>query len=110
MMNAIKILLAVLLLLCLFDWPYGYYQTVRFAATTGFALLAIGATKQSRHAEMAVYVLLAFLFQPFIKLSLGRLWWNIVDVVIAVGLLISVFSPKKVFIKSEDLDSVRDRV
>lgn len=31
---------------------------------------------------------LALLFQPFIKIALGRLIWNIVDVVVAVGLVV----------------------
>jgi len=32
-------------------------------------------------------VLLALLFQPFLPLSLGRVIWNIVDVVVAVYLV-----------------------
>ena len=31
---------------------------------------------------------LALLFQPFIKIALGRLIWNVVDVVVAVGVSI----------------------
>ena len=36
----LKLGLAVLLLLCLADMPYGFYQLVRFAATAAFAYLA----------------------------------------------------------------------
>ena len=36
----LKLAIAVLLLLCLVDMPYGFYQLVRFAATAAFAYLA----------------------------------------------------------------------
>ena len=37
---AIKIILSILLLVCLLDMPYGYYQFVRFMGMIGFGLLA----------------------------------------------------------------------
>jgi len=33
MLNALKVILSVLLVLCLLDMPYGYFQLVRFLAT-----------------------------------------------------------------------------
>ena len=65
MNNAIKIVLAILLFLCLADMPYGYYQFVRFAGLVGFAILAYKAHEQGRQTEMIVYGGLALLFQPF---------------------------------------------
>jgi flagellar biosynthesis protein FliP len=45
---------------------------------------------------MIAYTRLALLFQPLFKVSLGRQVWNIVDVVVGVGLFISFFiKPKK---------------
>jgi hypothetical protein len=38
-----------------------------------------------------VYAALALLFQPLVKITLGRTIWNIVDVIVATGLLISLF-------------------
>jgi hypothetical protein len=35
------------------------------------------------------------LFQPFFKISLGRTLWNMVDVIVAVGLLLSVYNSTK---------------
>jgi len=75
--------------------PYGYYQFVRLAGLVGFAILAYQANQQGRQTEMLVYIGLALLFQPFIKVALGRQLWNIVDVIVGVGLLISVFGNKK---------------
>ena len=94
--NVIKTVLAILFFLCLVDMPYGFYQFVRLAGLIGFAILAYQANEQGRQTEMIIYGGLALLFQPFFKIALGRQMWNIVDVVVGVGLLISIFmKPKK---------------
>jgi hypothetical protein len=93
--NVIKIVLAILLIICLFNLPYGYYQFVRIAGLIGFAYLAYQAHEQGRQTEMFIYGGLALLFQPFFKISLGRQMWNVVDVVVGIGLLISIFMKPK---------------
>ena len=95
MNNVIKIVLAILFFLCLVDMPYGYYQFVRFSGLVGFAVLAYQAHEQGRQTEMIIYAGLALLFQPFFKIALGREMWNIVDVIIGVGLLVSIFIKNK---------------
>jgi hypothetical protein len=93
--KAIKIVLAILFFLCLADMPYGFYQFVRFAGLIGFAILACQAHEQGRQREMIIYSALALLFQPFFKIALGRQMWNIVDVIVGIGLLISIFTKPK---------------
>jgi hypothetical protein len=83
----VKIALTVLMFLCLLDMPYGFYQFVRFAALIGFGFLAYTATEQNKNTEIIIYACLALLFQPFYKIALGRELWNIVDVIIGVGLI-----------------------
>lgn len=95
MSKIIKIVLAVLLVGCLLNMPYGYYQLVRFVALIGFAVLAYHANKEERHTQMIIYGALALLFQPFLKIALGRELWNIVDIVVAVGLIFSIIRSKK---------------
>jgi len=95
MNKPIKIVLAVLFFLCLVDMPYGFYQFVRFAALIGFVILAYQAHEQGRQTEMIIYIGLALLFQPFFKIALGREMWNIVDVIVGIGLLISIFMKPK---------------
>jgi hypothetical protein len=94
MNQAIKIVLAILFFLCLADMPYGFYLLVRFAGMTGFLMLAVQANRQGKETEMMVYAALALLFQPFFKIALGRTVWNVVDVVVGIGLLMSVFSKR----------------
>lgn len=83
----IKIILAILFFLCLLDMPYGFYEIVRFVALIGFGILAYQASKQKKQTEMIVYGSLALLFQPFFKVALGRELWNIVDVIVGIGLI-----------------------
>lgn len=94
--TTIKIVLSIFLLLCLFEMPYGYYQFVRFAGMVGFALLAYYSYEQNRKVEVIIYVALVLLFQPFIKVALGRTVWNVVDVVVAVGLIGSLLWRKRI--------------
>ena len=75
--------------------PYGYYLFVRFAGLVGFAILAYQAHEQGRQTEMIIYCGLALLFQPFFKIALGREIWNIVDMVVGIGLIISIFMKQK---------------
>ncbi len=75
--------------------PYGYYQFVRFAGLVGFAILAYQANQQCRQTEMIIYGGLALLFQPFFRIALGREIWNLVDVVVGIGLLISILMKPK---------------
>jgi hypothetical protein len=93
--KAIKIILAILFFLCLADMPYGFYQFVRFVGLIGFAILAYQANEQGRQTEMIIYGGLALLFQPFFKIALGREIWNIVDVIVGVGLIVSIFIKNK---------------
>lgn len=89
--NFIKIFLAILLIACLADLPYGYYQFVRFAGLVGFGYLAFNANEQGKKNEVFIYLALAVLFQPFFKIALGRSLWNVIDVVVGIGLIVSFF-------------------
>ncbi|MCX6297007.1 MAG: hypothetical protein NTX97_13280 [Bacteroidetes bacterium] len=92
--NPIKIILAVLFFICLLDLPYGYFQFVRFVGLIGFLILAYQAYENKEQTLVITYVCLAILFQPLIKLSLGRTAWNIVDLVVGIFLIASIFIPK----------------
>lgn len=91
MEKIIKIILSVLFFICLADMPYGYYQFVRFAGLLGFTILAYKAHEQNKQTEMLIYSGLALLFQPFFKIAFGRQIWNIVDVIVGIGLILSMF-------------------
>tara|TARA_B110000285_G_C15069838_1_gene587263 strand:+ start:1226 stop:1528 length:303 start_codon:yes stop_codon:yes gene_type:complete len=91
MEKIIKIALAILLFVCLLDMSYGYYQLVRFIALVGFSVLAYRSYEKEYKNEMIIYLGLALLFQPFFKIALGRDLWNIVDIIVGIGLLTTIF-------------------
>lgn len=90
-----KIVLSILFFICLLNMPYGYFQLVRFLALAGFAFLAYQANLQGNQIEMFIYIGLAILFQPLLKIALGHQIWNIIDVAVGLGLIISIFFYKK---------------
>ena len=96
LLKFIKVGLAVLFFLCLLDMPYGFYQLVRFIALVGFTILAYLEFQQKNGIAVILFMALALLFQPFFKVALGREIWNIVDAVVGVGLLVSLFSKKEI--------------
>lgn len=79
-----KLTLAVLLLLCLANMPYGFYQLVRFLAMMFFALFSYEYYKGNQKELGFVFAALAILFQPFVKITLGRSIWNILDLIVAI--------------------------
>ncbi|MCH7402896.1 DUF6804 family protein [Belliella kenyensis] len=92
----IKIVLTILLFSCLFNLPYGYYQLVRFLGFLGFSVLAYHAHKKDSQIASFIFIGLALLFQPFFKVVLGRQIWSLVDIIVGLGLLISILAkPKK---------------
>jgi len=90
MENYIKIILIVLFALCLLPMPYEFYMLVRFLALVGFAILAYKEHETGRSELAIVYGGLALLFQPFLKIPLGREIWNLVDVMAIIFLAIQM--------------------
>ena len=96
MIRQIYLPLAAVLLLCLVPvMPYGYFVLVRFLAMVGFGAMTLHYYQRQKSGLMWTCATLALLFQPFAKIALGRLIWNVVDVVAAVGLIILFFLEKK---------------
>ena len=87
--------LAVALIVCLFPMPYGYYTLVRFVAMILFGCMASSFYKEETIPLCILFVALALLFQPFMKVALGRTMWNVIDVILAVALVILWYSNNK---------------
>lgn len=87
-----KLLMTVLFLCCLLDMPYGYYQLVRFVGMTGFIILAYLDNEKENKILMIVWICSAVLINPIFKVALGRTIWNIVDVIWAIVLLITIIT------------------
>ena len=92
--KAIKISLSILFLVCLLDMPYGYYQFARFIGMIGFGLLAFD-NYQKNKTWFIIWISSALLINPFFKIALGRDIWNIIDIIWAVLLIMSLILNKK---------------
>ena len=91
-MKLLKLLLSVLLFLCLLDMPHGYYQFVRFVSLILFSLFAYDYYERKNIPLTIVFTSLAILFQPLLKISLGRQIWNIIDVAVGIFLIVLLVS------------------
>ena len=90
-LNNIKLIHAILLFSCLLPfWEYGFFQFIRFISMLLFGLYAFKEYEAGNKPKVWIYVALAILFQPLVKISLGRLLWNVVDVVVGVWLILNV--------------------
>ncbi len=70
--------------------PYGYYQFTRFTGMAGFILLGYFDAKKENKALFVVWICSAILINPIIKIALGRIIWNIMDVIWAVLLIFTL--------------------
>ena len=61
---------------------------VRFVSMVAFGVMSYQYIQKKQIAWAITFGALALLFQPFIKVALGRTMWNIVDVIVAVLLIV----------------------
>lgn len=90
-MKKLYLFLAALMLFCLAPMPYGYFQIVRLFSTIAFGLMAFRYYKDGKEKLAYTFGTLLLLFQPLYKISLGRTVWNIIDVIVAIGLIVLFF-------------------
>ena len=76
--------MAIALLICLMPMPYGYYILIRYISAIAFGVMAYDYYYQKQKKMYVITLSLALLFQPLIKLPLGRDIWNFVDIVTAI--------------------------
>lgn len=84
----IQLVGAAILLLCVFPLPYGFFTIVRVVTTIISLYLAYTYFTQNKKELAITFTIVAVLFQPFIKLALGREVWLVVDVLVAVFLIV----------------------
>lgn len=102
-MKHIYLILAALMLLCLAPMPYGYFQLVRFVAMVVFGVMAYQYYMKQKTVAAVIFVVLALLFQPIFKIALGRVAWNVIDVLVA-ALLVGLFVLEKRLAKKTTSD------
>lgn len=87
-MKYIKLILSALFILCLAPMPYGFYSLIRFVAMIVFAIYAYVYYEKKNNKLAIAFLSLAILFQPLLPIYLGRMLWNIIDVIVAIFLIV----------------------
>jgi len=89
--NLVKLIAAIILFICPLDMLYWFYDIVRTLALIGFSFLAYDARKKKKNIETVIFICLAVLFQPILKIHLTKPIWIVIDLVVGVWLIASPF-------------------
>ena len=87
----VKISLSILLLAALLHLSEDDYSIIKSYAVFCFLLLTYYRYNEDKKIEMLIYFSLMLLFQPFIYIHLNNIYWNIIDVIVSLGLILSLF-------------------
>jgi hypothetical protein len=78
------IVAGVILLGALGDWPYGYYQLLRWITCGAAVWVAFLADDWENKWATVVFVVVAVLFNPLLPIHLSRDLWQPIDLICAV--------------------------
>jgi len=90
--NIATIISAAFLFLAMFNgWPYGFFTLLRFVVFASMAYIVWLAYEAKHEKWIWIFGLLAIIFNPFIPLYFGRDFWVVIDFIVAIFLVISIF-------------------
>jgi uncharacterized membrane protein len=90
--NIALLIAAAFLFIALFDgWPYGFFTLLRFVVFASSAYVAWMAYKSQKEKWVWIFGFLAVLFNPFIVIHLNREIWSVIDFIVGVFIMVSVF-------------------
>ncbi len=89
--NWFKLLAILFLLGALGDWPYGYYQLLRWLILGVGGYSAYLAYNSGRKIWTGIFGVIALLFNPIIPFYLSRNTWQPIDIIVAIIFFISLF-------------------
>ena len=71
--------------------PYGYYIFLRFVCCAVFAYLTVQAIGQQKEKWAWVFGVTAAIYNPFVRVALGRELWSVVNIATVVIAVSSCF-------------------
>lgn len=90
----VRLFAAILLLVAIADFDYGFYMLIRFIICTISVYFTFAAYKTENERWMWIYGMLAALFNPFLPIHLSKSIWVMNDLIVAITFVISVFKYK----------------
>ncbi len=85
---------ALFLIGALGDWPYAYYQLLRWVVCGVGAYTAFIAYESGRTGWAGLFGLIAVLFNPIVPFYMQRETWQVLDLLAAVPFLVFPFMNK----------------
>jgi hypothetical protein len=86
----------VFLLLAVFGrWPYGFYTLLRFAVCGSATFLAVQAFELKKSVWVWIMAAMAVLFNPLIPIRLPRDAWQVIDLIAAVVVAVSLITIRR---------------
>lgn len=90
--NIILLIAAVFLFLALINgWPYGFFTLLRFVVFAISAYVAWMSYEVKKEKWVWIFGFIAVLFNPFIIIHFNRKTWSIIDLIVGIFMIISVF-------------------
>ena len=75
------------LLICLCKMPYGYYTIIRLFTAVMGVVWAITFYGEHKKGLMTAAIAVAILFQPIVKITMDKATWNVIDVILSIGIV-----------------------
>jgi hypothetical protein len=90
-----SIVAALMLLGALGDWPYGYYQLLRWVICGAGIWVAVTAYNWQKLWATWLFGIIAVLFNPLIPIHLSRELWQPIDLICALLFIVNIFLLKE---------------
>ncbi len=92
--RVMQVIVMGMLLWALADNPYGYYQILRWIVCGFFGYFAFLTHDHNDIKWTWIFSGIAILFNPIIPIYLEREVWQVIDVIVAIVILASIFKIK----------------
>lgn len=89
--NWFKLLAILFLLVALGDWPYSYYQFLRWFILAIGVYSAYSAYTSKKIAWVWIFGIVVVLFNPIVPFYLSKDTWQLIDVVATIIFFVSLF-------------------
>ncbi|MDD5746207.1 MAG: hypothetical protein PHO30_02975 [Candidatus Omnitrophica bacterium] len=91
-----KIIATILLALALNPYnPYGYYVLLRWVCCAIFVFLTITSFENKKENWIWIFGVLAFIYNPIIRIHLNKFLWTIINLVSIVTIVLSLRKAKE---------------
>jgi hypothetical protein len=86
-----RLVAACFLVWALAKHPYSYFESLRLGVIAVCVFGAYCAWAWKQIGWVWAFGFIAILFNPFVKIALNRQTWNVVDVIVAAFLVLTIF-------------------